>query len=298
MDGPLTQSPLPARVTIREVGPRDGLQAERPLPVEDRVRLIDALSGTGLTKIEAVSFVSPTAVPAMAGAAEVWARVRRVPDVAYSALVPNRRGAEAAVEAGGFASLQGFVAASDGYNTANVGKPVEESLVDVADVITAGLDAGVPVEVSISAAFGDPYEGEVPPARVVVDLASRFADAGATGVSLGDTTGMATPGRVRDLVERLEERLPGFHINLHLHDTRGTALANALAGLEAGVAELDASVGGLGGSPFAPGGANGNLATEELVAVLENKGIHTGVDSVAIAEASTLAGTLVGRPLP
>jgi hydroxymethylglutaryl-CoA lyase len=297
VDRPLERRGLPGRVTIREVGPRDGLQAERPLPVEDRVRLVDALSGTGLTKIEAVSFVSPTAVPAMAGAAEVWARVRRVPSVAYSALVPNRRGAESAVEAGGFASLQGFLAASDRYNTANVGKPVEESLVDVADVIAAGLDAGVPVEVSISAAFGDPYEGVVAPARVV-DLAARFADAGATGVSLGDTTGMATPDRVRDLVERFDERLPGLRLNLHLHDSRGTAMANALAALEAGVTELDASVGGLGGSPFAPGGANGNLATEELVAVLEERGIDTGVDSAALAEASTLAGALVGRPLP
>jgi hydroxymethylglutaryl-CoA lyase len=297
VDRPLSRPALPGRVTIREVGPRDGLQAERPVAVEDRVRLIEALAGTGLTKIEAVSFVSPTAVPAMAGAADVWARVRRVPDVAYSALVPNRRGAEAAVEAGGFASLQAFLAASDGYNTANVGKTVAESLADVGDVIAAGLDVGIPIDVSISAAFGDPYEGDVDPARVV-DLAARLADAGATGVSLGDTTGMATPGLVRDLVERFGERLPGIRINLHLHDTRGTAMTNALAGLEAGVTELDASVGGLGGSPFAPGGANGNLATEDLVAVLERRGIQTGVDSRALAEVSILAEALVGHPLP
>jgi hydroxymethylglutaryl-CoA lyase len=297
MDRPLTRPPLPGRVTIREVGPRDGLQAERPLPPEDRVRLIDALSATGITKIEAVSFVSPTAVPAMAGAADVWARVRRAPGVAYSALVPNRRGAEAAVEAGGFASLQAFVAASDGYNRANLAKSVADSLTDVDAVIAAGRDAGVPVEVSISAAFGDPYEGDVAPARVV-ELAARFADAGATGVSLGDTTGMAWPDRVSEVLDRLGERLPGLRINLHLHDTRRTAMANALAGLEAGVTELDASVGGLGGSPFAPGGGNGNLATEELVAVLEEKGIRTGVDPAALAEASTLATALVGRPLP
>jgi hydroxymethylglutaryl-CoA lyase len=297
VDGPLTRPALPGRVTIREVGPRDGLQAERPIAVEDRVRLIEALARTGLTKIEAVSFVSPTAVPAMAGAAEVWARVRRVPDVAYSALVPNRRGAEAAVEAGGFASLQAFLAASDGYNTANVGKTVAESLADVGDVISAGLAAGIPVEVSISAAFGDPYEGDVDPARVA-DLATRFVQAGAAGISLGDTTGMATPGRIGDMVERFARSLPGVHLNLHLHDTRGTAMANALAALEAGVTELDASVGGLGGSPFAPGGGNGNLATEDIVAALEGRDVRTGIDPVALAEASTLAGALVGRNLP
>jgi hydroxymethylglutaryl-CoA lyase len=176
-------------------------------------------------------------------------------------------------------------------------KSVADSLTDVDAVIAAGRDAGVPVEVSISAAFGDPYEGDVAPARVV-ELAARFADAGATGVSLGDTTGMAWPDRVSEVLDRLGERLPGLRINLHLHDTRRTAMANALAGLEAGVTELDASVGGLGGSPFAPGGGNGNLATEELVAVLEEKGIRTGVDPAALAEASTLATALVGRPLP
>jgi hydroxymethylglutaryl-CoA lyase len=297
VDGPLTRSALPGRVTIREVGPRDGLQAERPIAVEDRVRLIEALARTGITKIEAVSFVSPTAVPAMAGAAEVWARVRRVPDVAYSALVPNRRGAVAAVEAGGFASLQAFLAASDGYNTANVGKTVAESLADVGAVIAAGLDAGIPVEVSISAAFGDPYEGEVDPARVA-DLAARFVQAGAAGISLGDTTGMATPGRIGDMVERLARSLSGVRLNLHLHDTRGTAMANALAALEAGVTEFDASVGGLGGSPFAPGGGNGNLATEDIVAALERRGVRTGIDPVALTEASTLAGALVGRHQP
>jgi hydroxymethylglutaryl-CoA lyase len=296
VDGALTP-PLPAHVTIREVGPRDGLQAERPLPVEDRARLIEALSATGVSKIEAVSFVSASAVPAMAGAAEVWALVRRSPEVAYSALVPNRRGAEAAAAAGGFASLQAFLAASDGYNTANLGKPVHASLVDVAEAIVVGLDAGIPVEVSISAAFGDPYDGEVHPVRVL-DLAARIRDAGATGISLGDTTGVGTPERVRDLVALLHDQLPGLRINLHAHDTHGTALANALAALEAGVTELDASVGGLGGSPFAPGGGNGNLATEDLVDALDRMGVHTGVDPAALAEAAAMVEALVGHPLP
>jgi hydroxymethylglutaryl-CoA lyase len=286
---------LPARVTIREVGPRDGLQAEKPLPVEARVRLLDALSATGVSKIEAVSFVSPKAVPAMADAAEVWSRVRRSPHVAYSALVPNRRGAEAAMEAGGFASLQGFVAASDGYNMKNVGKTVESSIADMAEVVAVGRAAGLPVEVSISAAFGDPYEGDVPPERVT-EVAERLAAVGVEGVSLGDTTGMATPTRVWDVVGSLGHRLPGLRLNLHLHDTRGTAMANALAGLEAGVIEFDASVGGLGGSPFVVG-ENGNLPTEDMVHMLDDMGIETGIDLPRLLEAARLTEMLVGHPL-
>jgi hydroxymethylglutaryl-CoA lyase len=288
---------LPRHVVIREVGPRDGLQAERPLPIEDRVRLIDALSRTGVPKIEAVSFVSPKAVPAMADATEVWARVGRVDAVAYSALVPNRRGAEAAAEAGGFASLQAFIAASDGYNRANVGKTVEESIPDVLDVIAVGRTAGIGVEVSISAVFGDPYDGDVPVERVL-SLAGRLLDAGAGGLSLGDTTGMATPPRVWDVVEALATRFPEAALNLHFHDTRGAAMANALAALEAGVVELDASIGGLGGSPFAPGNANGNVATEDLAHLLADMGIDTGIDLESLAAAARLAEELVGHPLP
>jgi hydroxymethylglutaryl-CoA lyase len=287
---------LPTRVTIREVGPRDGLQAEAPLPVEARARLIDALSATGVPKIEAVSFVSPKSVPAMADAAAVWARVHRAPGVAYSALVPNRRGGEAALDAGGFASLQAFVAASDGYNRHNVGKTVEESLVDVTDVTVCGRDARVPVEVSISAAFGDPYEGDVAPGRVAA-LVGQVLELGASGVSLGDTTGMATPTRVWELVNLLYERFgSGLALNLHFHDTRGTAMANVLAALQVGVTEFDASVGGLGGSPFARG-ANGNMATEDLVHMLTDMGIETGVDLDAMLTASSLVEDLVGHPV-
>ena len=287
---------LPSRVTIREVGARDGLQAEAPLPVEARARLIDALSATGVPKIEAVSFVSPRAVPAMAGAAEVWALVHRAPDVAYSALVPNRRGAEAALGAGGFASLQAFTAASDGYSRHNVGKTVEESLADVAEVMACADGGGVPVEVSVSAAFGDPYEGDVAPARVSA-LVSRLLDMGAEGVSLGDTTGMATPTRVWDVIAHLRERFgERLRLNLHFHDTRGTAMANVLAAMQAGVTEFDASVGGLGGSPFAPG-ANGNVATEDLVHMLDDMGIETGVDLEAVLAASALIAELVGHPV-
>jgi hydroxymethylglutaryl-CoA lyase len=287
---------LPDRVTIREVGPRDGLQSEAPLPVEARVRLIDALSATGVRKLEAVSFVSPKAVPSMADAGDVWARVQRVAGVEYSALVPNRRGAEAAVAAGGFASLQAFIAASDGYNVHNVGKPVEDSLADMSDVLAVGAANGVPVEVSVSAAFGDPYDGDVPIERVT-GLCAQLMDMGAAGVSLGDTTGMATPVRIWEVVEALRRRLgDGVPLNLHLHDTRGTAMANALAALEAGVTELDASVGGLGGSPFAPG-ANGNLATEDVVHMLADIGIETGISLDFVLEAAALAESLVGHPL-
>jgi hydroxymethylglutaryl-CoA lyase len=287
---------LPARVTIREVGPRDGLQAETPLLVEDRARLITLLSRTGIPKIEAVSFVSPKAVPAMAGAAEVWALVERRPGVEYSALVPNRRGAEAAVQAGGFSSLQAFLAASDGYNMKNVGKSVDDSVKDVADVVEVARGAGIPVEVSISASFGDPFQGDVPPERVL-EVAERLLEAGVVALSLGDTTGMATPTRVWTVVGLLLDKLAGVPLNLHFHDTRGTALANVLAALELGVTDFDASVGGLGGSPFAPGAA-GNVATEDLVHMLEDMGIQTGVDLDRVLEATRLVETLVGHSIP
>jgi hydroxymethylglutaryl-CoA lyase len=278
------------------VGPRDGLQAERPLPVQLRAGLIDMLSGAELPKIEAVSFVSEKAVPAMADAAAMWTQVRARPEIAYSALVPNRRGAEAAVEAGGFSSLQAFVAASESYNQKNVGKTVDESLEDVRGVVEVAGSASLPVEVSISCAFGDPYEGEVA-AEAVVTTAERVAELGAVSVSLGDTTGMADPSKVWDLVPLLRERVPELRLNCHFHDTRGAALANVLAAMEAGVDEFDASIGGLGGSPFAPG-ANGNVATEDLVAMLEGMGIETGVDVLALFTAARMVEGMVGHPLP
>jgi hydroxymethylglutaryl-CoA lyase len=286
---------LPRRVTIREVGPRDGLQAERPLPVEDRVRLIEALSATGVSKLEAVAFVSPRAVPAMADAADVWARVRKERGVAYSALVPNRKGAEAAVEAGGFQGLQAFLAVSEGYNRRNVGKSVEESVQDVAEAVEVARAAGIPVEASLSCAFGDPYEGDVAPGRVR-DLAERVLGLGVGTISLADTTGMATPSRVWDVVGLIRQELPSVPLSLHFHDTRGTAMANVLAALQVEVTEFDASIGGLGGSPFAPG-ANGNLATEDLVHMLSDMDIETGVDLGRVLEAARLAESLVGHPL-
>lgn len=286
---------LPQRVTIREVGPRDGLQSERPVSVEDRAGFISALSRTGIPKIEAVSFVSAKAVPAMADPAEVWARVERQPNVLYSALVPNARGAEAALAAGGFGSLQAFLAASDGYNQHNVGKPVKESIDDVREVVGVAGEA-VQVECSVSSAFGDPFEGDVAPDRAV-DVAQRLVDGGVVGISFGDTTGMATPRRVWDLVELFRQRLPRVRLNLHFHDTRGTAMANVLAALEIGCDEFDASLGGIGGSPFAPG-AGGNVATEDLVHMLTDMGIETGVDSLeGLLEVGQFLQQVLGHPL-
>jgi hydroxymethylglutaryl-CoA lyase len=254
------------------------------------------LGRTGLPKIEAVSFVSPKAVPAMAAAAAVWARVERNPNVEYSALVPNRKGAEAAIEAGGFASLQAFLAASDGYNRHNVGKSVEESIEDVRGIVGVASQARLPVECSISSAFGDAFEGDVAPARVV-DLAEQLLETGVEGISLGDTTGMATPSRVWDLIEALRERVPGLRLNLHFHDTRGTGIANVLAALEMGCDEFDASIGGIGGSPFAPG-AGGNVATEDLVHMLMDMGVETGVSNLdELLEISEFLQRVLGHPL-
>ncbi|HEX8099248.1 MAG TPA: hydroxymethylglutaryl-CoA lyase [Actinomycetota bacterium] len=287
---------LPKRVTIREVGPRDGLQSESPVAVEDRARLITLLSTTGVPEIEAVSFVSPKAVPSMANAADVWGRVERNPTVRYSALVPNRKGAEAALAAGGFDSLQAFLAASDGYNQANVGKPVDESIRDVADVVSVAREAEMAVEVSISAAFGDPYEGDVEPGRVL-GLAEKLLSVGVSGFSLGDTTGMATPTRVWTLLEILRDRLPAVRLNLHFHDTRGAAMANVLAALEMGCDDFDSSIGGIGGSPFAPG-AGGNVSTEDLAHMLTDMGVETGIESVeGLLEVSEFLRGVLGHPL-
>jgi hydroxymethylglutaryl-CoA lyase len=232
----------------------------------------------------------------MAEAGEVWKLVRRRSEVEYSALVPNRRGAEAALEAGGFASLQAFLAASDGYNLKNVGKTVDDSLEDVRDVIETAAAQGIQAEVTISSSFGDAYEGPVDPARVL-SVAERVAELGASGVSLADTTGMATPRQVWEVVPLIRDRLAGLRLNLHFHDNRGAAMANVLAGLEVGVEEFDASIGGLGGSPFAPD-AGGNVATEDLVVMLEGMGIETGVDLLSLFTAARMLEGMIGHPLP
>jgi hydroxymethylglutaryl-CoA lyase len=288
-------SDLPASISLREVGPRDGLQNEAPVPTEAKVQLLDALSTTGVSRIEAVSFVHPKAIPQMADADEVWAGITRNADVRYSALVPNLRGAQRALQAG-FRDIEVVVSASDTHNRKNVNRGTDESLDEIAGLISLahGLDATV--QVVVATAWGCPYEGDVPVERVVSVAGRAIAD-GADAISFGDTTGMATPGRVTRLVGEVRSAYPDVPLNLHFHNTRGTGLANVLSALELGVADFDASVGGLGGCPYAPG-ASGNVATEELVHMVEDMGVATGIDLDAMIEAAATAERIVGRTLP
>jgi hydroxymethylglutaryl-CoA lyase len=294
---------LPAAVTIRDVGPRDGLQPEAPVPVADRIRLVEALQDAGVARIEAVAFVSPKAVPAMAGAAEVLAGITRHPGVRFTALVPNRRGAQLALDAG-VDELTVTISFSPTYNQRNVKMTVEESEAAIAEITALARPAGVPVDAVISCSFGSPYEGDADPAEVVA-LADRLGSHGVTAVTFADTTGMATPRRIHDLADALARAGASggasgswrADVGLHLHDTRGTALANALAALERGITRFDTAVGGLGGSPFAHG-AGGNLATETLVATLDDLGVTTGIDVHRLVAAALLVEDLVGRPVP
>src|SRR5437764_2378008 len=286
----------PARVEIREVGPRDGLQNEEPVAVSERVRLIDALSGTGLRRIEAAAFVSPAAIPPMAGADEVMAAIDRRPGVVYSALVPNAKGAELAID-GKADELELVVSASETHNRKNVRRSVAESLTGARDVVELAHSAGIGAEAIVSTAFGCPYEGDVAPERVA-QLAGHLIDAGADRLSFGDTTGMATPRRVHELLDALDHAgIDADRVGLHFHDTRGTALANVVAALERGVTRFDAPIGGLGGCPYAPG-ASGNAVTEDLVHMLADMGIDTGIDLDALLACAQLAQDIVGRELP
>jgi hydroxymethylglutaryl-CoA lyase len=280
---------FPARITIREVGPRDGLQPEEPVGVPARVKLVERLVEAGVTVVEAVAFVSPKAVPAMAGAGDVMAALARVPGVHYGALVPNVRGAQLAVAAG-VDGLSLTVSASEAYSQRNVRMSVDESLAQVAAIRAAVGDA-VPIDTVVSCAFGSPYEGDIDPAEVAA-LGARALDSGSDSVTYADTTGMAMPRRVGELLART-----GTDVGLHLHDTRGTALVNAYAALELGVARFDTAVGGLGGSPFASG-AGGNLATEDLVHLCDDLGVATGIDLGALLGVSARLARLVGRAVP
>jgi hydroxymethylglutaryl-CoA lyase len=285
----------PASVSLREVGPRDGLQNEQPVPAADKVRLIDALSETGVGRIEAVSFVHPKAIPQMADADEVWATITPNPRVRYSALVPNVRGAQRAIAAG-FREVEVVVSASDTHNRRNINRSTDESLDDIAELVSLLHGAGAGAEVIIATSFGCPYEGDVDPDRVA-GIVDRVVADGADRVAFGDTTGMATPLRVRAVVERVRRRHPSLPLLLHFHNTRGTALANILTALELGVTEFDASVGGLGGCPYAPG-ASGNVATEEVVHMLHDMGIDTGIDLEKMIDVARMAESVVGRQLP
>lgn len=280
-------TPVAEAVRIREVGPRDGLQAEAPVPPAGRVRLVRALVAAGLRSVEVAAFVSPRAVPAMAGAEEVVDGLDRPAGVSYAALVANLAGAR---RVRGCHEVTFTISASPAHNRRNVRMSVEESLAEAA-AVAAHLGPGVPVDAVVSCAFGSPDGGHADPGAVD-DLGRRLLAAGAASLTYADTTGVATPRRVAALLAR-----SGPGVGLHLHDTRGTALVNAYAGLELGVRRFDTAVGGLGGSPFAAG-SGGNLATEDLVHLLDDLGVGTGVDLGALLAAGRLAADLVGHPLP
>ena len=288
-------SDLPSRISVREVGPRDGLQNEDPVPATAKIALIDQLATTGVSRIEAVSFVRAEAIPQMADADEVWAAVSKDPAIRYSALAPNLRGARRALDAG-FTEVEAVVSASDTHNRKNVNRSTAQSLDEIAVMVDEAHRRGATLQVVVATAWGCPYEGDVPVDRVLAVAGRAVAD-GADAISFGDTTGMATPGRVRDLVGSFRSRHPDVPLNLHFHNTRGTGLANVLAALELGVDDFDASVGGLGGCPYAPG-ASGNIATEELVYMAEDMGVGTGIDLAAMIEAAAAAERIVGRELP
>ncbi|HTT49993.1 MAG TPA: hydroxymethylglutaryl-CoA lyase [Streptosporangiaceae bacterium] len=286
---------LPARISLREVGPRDGLQNEDPVPTAAKVELINTLARTGISRIEAVSFVRAEAIPQMADADQVWEKITRAPSVRYSALAPNLRGARRALDAG-FTEVEVVVSASDTHNRRNVNRGTAESLDDIAAIIDEAHRRGATCQVVVATAWGCPYQGDLPAGRVL-GVASRAVADGADSISFGDTTGMATPRRVTELVGGFRARHPEVPLNLHFHNTRGTGLANVLAALELGVDDFDASVGGLGGCPYAPG-ASGNIATEELVHMVEDMGVGTGVDLAAMIGAAEEAERIVGRQLP
>jgi hydroxymethylglutaryl-CoA lyase len=286
---------LPAEVDIREVGMRDGLQLEAPVPLEGKLAMLEALVATGVRRIEATSFVSPRAVPALADADQVAAELARWGDVHWSALVANARGATRAVDAG-VANLEYVVSASDGHSRANAGRGTAEAVGAVGEIAGLAHGAGGSLEVIIATAWDCPFDGRTPIARTV-DVARAAVTAGADQLCLGDTIGTTTPLRVVTLLDAVRRACPGIAVGVHFHDTRGTGQANALAAVQAGVTQLDSSVGGLGGCPFAPG-ASGNIATEELVYMLEESGVRTGLDLDAVLAAATVTEQAVGHELP
>jgi hydroxymethylglutaryl-CoA lyase len=290
-------------VTVYEVGPRDGLQNEAAnLATADKLALLGALAAAGMRRIEATSFVSPRWIPQLADAAEVTRALPRLSGVSWVVLVPNAKGLERLLEAlragGGRSDVEAavFLSASETHNRKNLNRPVAETLRELEGLVPAARAAGLGVRGYVSTVFGCPYEGRVDPERPA-EIAGRLVDLGCGQVSLGDTVGVATPADVRRALERILRRVPAARLALHMHDTRGTALANVVAGLEAGIATFDASVGGLGGCPYAPG-ASGNLATEDLVYLLHGMGYETGIDFSKLIAAGALAQRLVGRALP
>jgi isopropylmalate/homocitrate/citramalate synthase len=287
---------LPERVTVYEVGPRDGLQNEsETLSVDTRAEFIDALAEAGLPAIEVGSFVSPKAIPQLADTEELYRRIRPVSGVRYPALVPNEKGLERALSVG-VREIAVFTAASETFNRKNINAGVDESIERFRPVVARAKEEKVRVRGYVSTVFGCPYEGDVAP-EAVREVVHKLLDLSIDEISLGDTIGVATPADVYDVIEALyDSGVTRGVLALHFHDTRGTALANVLAGLECGITTYDASAGGLGGCPYAPG-ASGNLATEDLLYLLEGLGVHTGVTLARVVAASRrLTESLGHRP--
>jgi isopropylmalate/homocitrate/citramalate synthase len=284
------------RITVYEVGPRDGLQNEpATIPTGDKVAFVDALSAAGLPVIEISAFVSPTWVPQMADAADVCCGIARRPGTRYVALVPNARGLDRALSAG-MTEVAVFAASSETFSRKNINQSIADSLVNYRGVAAQAIAAGCRVRAYLSTAFGCPFEGDVAVAKVV-ELTQTLLDIGAYQVSVSDTIGIAHPGQVRRVLDVLTAAISPGALALHFHDTRGTALANVLASLESGIRTFDSSAGGLGGCPYAPG-ASGNLATEDLLYMLHGLGYDTGVSIDAVYAASRAVEPLVGHPLP
>ncbi len=288
---------VPSSVRIREVGPRDGFQNEpEEIATADKVRLIDLLSRSGLRRVEVTSFVRPEVIPQLADAEEVLASVERREGVAFSVLIPNERGLERALSLRErFDEINVFVSASETHNRRNVNRSIEESLAGLERTLATATGAGLRCEGVISVSFGCPYEGEVPQERVF-GIAERLAAAGCEEIGFGDTTGMANPRQSRDFFAAARERLPGLELTAHFHNTRGQGLANVLAALEEGVESFESSFGELGGCPVPPG-STGNIATEDLVSMLDEMGIETGVELPRLIEAARAAQETLGRPL-
>ncbi len=286
----------PDSVEITEVGPRDGLQSEPEfIATGDKTRLINGLIAAGLKRIEFSSFVSPRAVPQLADVNEVLAGIDRSRNTVLSALVPNARGAIRAVDAG-VDEIVVFMSASESHNLKNVNRTVDESLAGFADVTRIAGDAGIPVHGAIATALGCPFEGDVPVSQLEY-IARHYRDMGFTGVGLGDTTGMATPPVVQRAVRHLQDTVPDLPITLHFHNTRGLGLVNVMTGLDEGISRFESSFGGMGGCPFAPK-ATGNICTEDLVYMMHEMGIGTGINLAALIEVARDVERVMGRELP
>ena len=287
---------LPARVTMREVGTRDGIQSLGAfVPTEHKIEMANRLATTGLTRIEVTSFVSPRAVPQMADAEQVMAGIERTPGVSWETLVPNVRGTERALATSPNRILV-VLSASDTFNLKNIRMTIDDSLKSIAEIIPQAHAASVPIVAAISTAFGCPYSGDVPEERLFGVIASLL-DLGADEVSIADTTGMANPLQVERTVSRVLDRWPDAAFQLHFHNTRGMGLANVVAGLQAGVTVYDASIGGIGGCPFAPK-ATGNVSTEDVVHMLHEMGVETGIDLDALISCANRMSEILGSELP